>query len=71
MRFDAAEFLKSLYDPAPPATLADLPAEWYEAYRERASIMEFTGGLPRELAEHYALLDTLEFMRSAPAYLPY
>ncbi len=40
-----------------------LPAEWQAVYHERAAIREVCGGLPRELAEHYALLDTLEQMR--------
>lgn len=32
-------------------------------YHERAAIREMCGGLPRELAEHYALLDTLALMQ--------
>jgi hypothetical protein len=42
----------------------DLPSEWREVYHERAAIREVCGGLPRELAEHYALLDTIELMKS-------
>ncbi|QDU21826.1 hypothetical protein [Urbifossiella limnaea] len=41
----------------------DLSPEWWEVYHERAAIREWCGGLPRELAEHYALIDTLEQMK--------
>jgi hypothetical protein len=47
----------------PDPTSADLPADWREVYEERAAIREYDGGLPRELAEHYALLDTFALMR--------
>ena len=47
----------------PGLTAKDLPAEWWYEYEERAAIREYDGGLPRELAEHYALLDTLALMR--------
>jgi hypothetical protein len=63
MRYDAVAFLKGLYDPAPDVTPAELPPEWQAVYHERAAIREVDGGLPRELAEHYALLDTLELMK--------
>ena len=57
---------------APPdLTPDDLPAEWRDEYRERAAIRELSGGLPRELAEHYALLDTLELMRNWDKYPTY
>jgi hypothetical protein len=49
----------------------DLHAEWRETYQERAAIRELSGGLPRELAEHYALLDTLELMRNWDKYPTY
>jgi hypothetical protein len=48
---------------APELTPEDLPADWRAEYEERAAIREFDGGLPRELAEHYALVDTLALMR--------
>jgi hypothetical protein len=48
----------------PDVTPDDLPAAWREVYEERAGIREVCGGLPRELAEHYALLDTLELMKA-------
>ncbi len=71
MRYDAVAFLKGLYEPAPDITPDDLPAEWRDMYRERAAIRELSGGLPRELAEHYALLDTLELMKTWNDYPKY
>lgn len=63
MRYDVVAFLRGLYNPLPDVTPDDLPAEWQAVYHERAGIREVCGGLPRELAEHYALLDTLELMK--------
>jgi TubC N-terminal docking domain len=52
--------------PAEPDTSpADLPSEWQELWGERAAIMEYDGGLPRERAEAEALKDVLERMRRA------
>lgn len=80
MRYDAVQFLKSLFRPAsdacdvsepaddvrsPGQSPADLPADWHAVWDERAAIMEFDGGLTRELAEHYALLEVLEQIRTA------
>ncbi len=42
----------------------DLPPEWRDEYQERAAIRELSGGLPRELAEHHALLDVLKMMKT-------
>lgn len=70
-RFDAVAYLKGLYDPAPDLSPDDLPAEWREMYRERVAIRVVSGGLPRELAEHYALLDTLELMHEWDKYPKY
>jgi hypothetical protein len=64
MRFDAVAFLKGLDNPTPDVKPDDLPERWRDVYRERAAIRELSGGLPRELAEHYALLDTLELMKA-------
>lgn len=51
--------------PRPPDVKPeDLPAAWQATYRERAAVRELSGGLPRELAEHYALLDTLELIKT-------
>jgi hypothetical protein len=48
--------------PLPDAGLTpdDLPPDWHELWEERAAIMEFDGGLPREQAE--ALADVLRSM---------
>lgn len=46
-------------------TPTDLPPEWHLAWDERAAIMEFDGGLPRERAEALALACVLEEMRRA------
>jgi hypothetical protein len=43
----------------------DLPPEWRYAWEERAAIMEYDGGQPKEHAEAAALADTLERMRAA------
>jgi len=56
---------------APGLTPEDLPPEWREHYQERAATREVFEGFPRELAEHYALLDTLELMRNWDKYPTY
>jgi hypothetical protein len=48
--------------PSPGITLADLPPEWHLAWDERAAIMEYVGGLPREQAEARALADIVRVM---------
>lgn len=52
---------------APDIKPEDLPPDWRKAYQERAAIREFTGGQPRELAEHYALCEVLEQMKASGA----
>ncbi len=64
MRYDAVAFLKGLYDPVLTITPDDLSAEWRAVYEEWAAVREHDGGLPREQAEHFALLDVLELMKS-------
>jgi hypothetical protein len=49
--------------PAINTTPADLPAEWFLMWDERAAIREYDGGLPRERAEALALAEILEKMR--------
>src|SRR5262249_34737413 len=44
---------------------ADLPPDWHFVWDERAAIMEYDGGLPRERAEALALADVLRQMRRA------
>jgi hypothetical protein len=63
MRYDVVAFLKGLDNPTPDVRPDDLPAEWQALYHERTAYREAYGGLPREVAEHYALLDTLERMK--------
>lgn len=46
-------------------TAKQLPDEWRARYEERAAIMEFDGGLPRERAEAEALRLIREEMREA------
>ena len=41
----------------PESVFLDLPASWRELWEERAAIMEYDGGLPREEAEREALED--------------
>jgi hypothetical protein len=50
-------------DPVPDIGLNDLPLEWHFAWDERAAIMQFDGGMPRERAEAMALQVVLEQMR--------
>jgi len=72
MRYNAVEFLKSLFEERPSTVRVqvigpdDLPAEWHMAWDERAAIMEFDGGLPRERAEAEALKIILEEMARQP-----
>jgi hypothetical protein len=72
VRYNATDFLNSLFmepavslTPGPGITLADLPADWHELWDERAAIMEYDGGLPREHAEAAALSEILKLMRAA------
>src|SRR5262249_13793708 len=44
---------------------ADLPPEWQFVWDERAAIMEYDGGLPREQAVAEALKDILQQTRRA------
>ena len=48
----------------PELTPDDLPSEWRAEFEERAAIREYDGDMPRELAEHYALLDVLKMMKT-------
>jgi hypothetical protein len=64
MRYDAVAFLESLFRPVDP-TPAELPRDWFVLWDERAAIMEYDGGLPREVAEHLALIEIVEQMDAA------
>jgi hypothetical protein len=46
----------------------ELPPDWHQLWDERAAIMEYDGGLPRERAEALALLDVLGQMRRAGVF---
>jgi len=48
----------------PELTPDDLSHEWRAEYEERAAIREYDGDTPRELAEHYALLDVAKTMKA-------
>jgi hypothetical protein len=50
-------------DAAWRAAVASWPADERERWEERAAIMEFDGGLPRDQAERAAYDDTLETMK--------
>jgi hypothetical protein len=73
MQYDAVEFLKSLFRTPEPTlleptllepTLTDLTGDWLVLWDERAAIMEYDGGLPREQAEHLALVEITAQMRN-------
>jgi len=71
MAFDARSFLEGLYAPAsgPPSDLDigpdDLPGDLRIEFEERAAIMEYDGGLPRERAEAKALAEIVSRLASA------
>ena len=55
---------------APPAARAvDLPPDWHVQWDERAAILEYDGGFPRERAEAAALAEILREMEQARASL--
>jgi hypothetical protein len=67
--------LETIFDPDREATMhrfapvpsavavpADLPLEWHIAWDERAAIIEYDGGLPREEAEARALVEILRLI---------
>ena len=66
MSYDALDFLTKLYAPEPvegEIRVEDLDADWRVWFEERAAIMEYDGGLPRERAEAMALAETIRVMR--------
>ena len=71
MKYDAVVFLESLFQ-LPAVVPGDLPADWHVLWDERAAIMEYDGGLPRELAEHLALTEVVRQMAEAqhPGAIP-
>lgn len=68
MSYNAADFLAELFAPAPAEAVIqveDLDADWRVWFEERAAIIEYDGGLPRELAEAMALVKTIRLMRES------
>src|SRR5262249_18512620 len=55
-----AELLVLLALPTAPD---DLPRDWHLVWDERAAVMEYDGGLPRERAEALALAEILRQMQ--------
>jgi hypothetical protein len=53
-----------------PSSPADLPLDWRERWEERAAIMEYEGGLPRERAEALALAEISSQMHEQEKRLP-
>lgn len=64
MRYDALEFLESLFRPHHEFDPSELSADWFVVWDERAAIIEYDGGLTRELAEHLALLEVQKMMNA-------
>ena len=78
VRFDAVAFLEGLYRDGsadtratetvlPTIDIDDLPGDWRVWFEERAAIMEYHGGLPREHAEAEALKETVQKMEKNDA----
>lgn len=57
-----AELLALLTGEAAPDTL---PSDWHQLWDERAAVMQYEGGLPRERAEALALAEILRRMQAA------
>ena len=64
MSFNAATFLAELFKPPLPLRPEDLTSDWRVWFEERAAIMEYDGGLPRERAEAAALAETVRWIRA-------
>ncbi|NQU76401.1 MAG: hypothetical protein HQ546_08835 [Planctomycetes bacterium] len=47
--------------------IEDLPGDWRVWFEERAAIIEYDGGLPRERAEASALAETITAMEKQSA----
>jgi hypothetical protein len=75
MKFDATAFLESLFgeaqppapDPGPGFGPDDLPGDWRVEWEERAAVLEYDGGQPRERAEALALREIVAKMRRSGA----
>ncbi len=76
MKYDATSFLESLFRQPPEAAapdyeirVEDLDMDWRVEWEERAAVMEYDGGLPRERAEALALAEIVREMEQAGASL--
>jgi hypothetical protein len=73
MKYDAAAFLEGLFRPprraapGPDVRVEDLDSEWRVEWEERAAVMEYDGGLPRERAEAAALATIVRAMERVGA----
>ncbi len=66
MIYDAATFLAGLFQPTESLSPDALPGDWRTDYEERAAIMEYCGGLPRDRAESEAMSDVRQQMEEKP-----
>jgi hypothetical protein len=69
MRYDAVAFLESLFR-LPDIRVEDLDPDWRVEWEERAAIMEYEGGLPRERAEAAALAEIVGRIRRGERFAP-
>ena len=68
MGYDAVTFLTGLYRTGDWLSPDDLPEDWRTDYEERAGIMEYCGGMPRERAEAKAMEDIQRQMKKQGIY---
>jgi hypothetical protein len=64
MRYDAVAFLASLFQPTADDLPENLPGDWHVRWDERAADLERGAGVPRELAEHRALVEVSKAMKT-------
>jgi hypothetical protein len=64
MRYDTVAFLASLFQPAADDLPESLPGDWHVRWDERAADLEGGAGVPRELAEHQALVEVAQAMKA-------
>jgi hypothetical protein len=62
--------LDAIFNPDPDVRVEDLDPDWRVEWEERAAIMEFDGGQPRERAEAAALREIVERMRRRERFAP-
>jgi hypothetical protein len=56
-------------EPAPTIGPGDLPGDWRIDWEERAAVMEYDGGFPRERAEALTLTEIINTMERAGIFL--